>query len=519
MELDTDERDQQTTDHGPDKTAIRAAGAVGAASALILLWGLSKVWDGAPFAPQAIAERFLRLTPGDVATFFIETFGHWARRLLTIAALVLTVVFGGEALVRTRRGGVLRPYATGLLLASIALVASLSSPSVSASVIQTAIASALAIPLYARVSRSMAGALSHDIEGDASRRRALRVGLIATVGLGAGGALVRAIAGRFSGPDTDVALVAPSVPVSAPRTEGFPDIAGLSPEVTSAAEHYVVDINLVQPSVDASSWKLSVAGEVETASTYSFDGLQNTFEVIEEYVTLTCISNEVGGDLIGNSAWGGVRLADVLEAASPKPGSMDVVFRAADGYSDSIPLEVAMDGSVIIAVSQNGQPLHQEHGFPCRVRIPGIYGMKNVKWLEAIEVVSSDYLGYWQKRGWSDPAVIKTQSRMDVVGENGSARSGLSTWVAGVAWAGDRGISAVEVSVDRGETWSKATLKEPLSPFAWTLWAYRWIPEGAGTTTVMCRATDGSGETQTASPAAPHPDGAAGYHTVSVVVA
>ncbi|MEO8323840.1 MAG: molybdopterin-dependent oxidoreductase, partial [Actinomycetota bacterium] len=236
------------------------------------------------------------------------------------------------------------------------------------------------------------------------------------------------------------------------------------------------------------------------------------------YVALSCVSNEVGGDLVGNSAWGGVRLKDVLEAAGVRSGAMDVVFRAADGYSDSIPLELALDPSVLLAVSQNGEPLQQGHGFPCRVRIPAIYGMKNVKWLEEIEVVPTDFLGYWQKRGWSDVATVKTQARIDVAGDDGAASAGEETWVAGVAWAGDRKISKVEVSTDGGRAWAEAQLKQPLSDYSWRQWAFRWIPEASGTVEVMCRATDGTGETQTPDPVPPHPDGASGYHAVKVSV-
>ena len=222
--------------------------------------------------------------------------------------------------------------------------------------------------------------------------------------------------------------------------------------------------------------------------------------------------------MVGHSAWRGVRLRDVLAAAGSRSGAMDVVFKGADGYTDSIPLEIALDPSVILAVAQNGEPLTREHGFPCRVRVPRIYGMKNVKWLQAIEVVETDYKGYWMKRGWSDSAVIKTQSRIDVAGDDGTAAVGTETWIAGIAWAGDRGIDGVEVSVDGGDSWEPAQLKDPLSELSWRLWAYRWTPDRAGSTKVMCRATDGAGEVQTAERTEPHPAGASGYHALEVEV-
>ncbi|HZB79113.1 MAG TPA: molybdopterin-dependent oxidoreductase, partial [Actinomycetota bacterium] len=346
----------------------------------------------------------------------------------------------------------------------------------------------------------------------------LRMGAGAALGIAAGGWVAGLVARSLGGPDTDVDLVAPMMPATTPEASDWPDIPGLSPEITAAADHYVVDINLVQPSVEAEGWNLRVLGEVERPAEYDFMSLQRSFDVVQVYSVLCCVSNEVGGDLIGNSAWGGVRLKDVLEAAGVKDEALDVVFRAADGYSDSVPLEVAMQPSVLLAVSQNGAPLTQDHGFPCRVRIPSIYGMKNVKWVESIELTPRDYQGYWQERGWSDVATVRTQSRIDVAGENLSARSGEDTWIAGISWAGGRGISKVEVSTDGGETWNEARLKEPIAEDAWTLWAYRWTPEGNGAVEVVCRSTDGEGRVQTDEEEPPHPAGATGYHRVAVQV-
>ena len=194
------------------------------------------------------------------------------------------------------------------------------------------------------------------------------------------------------------------------------------------------------------------------------------------------------------------------------------VARAADGYSDSIPLEVARDPSVILAVSQNRRPLTREHGFPCRLRVPPIYGMKNVKWIESLEVVGADYEGYWQQRGWSDTAVVRTQSRIDVAGVDGSARTGEATWIAGVAWAGDRGVQRVEVSTDGGDTWAEARLRDAIGPLSWRQWVLEWTPERAGAAVIVCRATDGTGATQTEHNAPPHPAGATGWHHVEVTV-
>jgi DMSO/TMAO reductase YedYZ molybdopterin-dependent catalytic subunit len=346
----------------------------------------------------------------------------------------------------------------------------------------------------------------------------LALGAGSALGLAAAGGAIGWIGRRLAGPDRNVTLVEPAAAATLPPGGDFPTIAGLSPEVTSAEDHYIVDIDLVKPVVEAAGWTLTVKGEVENPLKLTFASLQDGFEVVEDFSVLTCISNEVGGPLVGHSAWGGVRLRDVLEEARPRENTVDVVFTAADGYKDSIPLEAAMDPAVILAVTQNGEPLSQGHGFPCRVRVPAIYGMKNVKWVRSIELVSRDYKGYWMQRGWSDEAIIRTQSRIDVAGDDLAASVGEQTWIAGVAWAGDRGVTKVEVTVDGGRSWNEAELKRPASDISWRLWAYAWTPEESGTAVVMCRATDGTGEVQTTTERPPHPSGASGLHTIEIDV-
>lgn len=512
------------------------------AVALAVLWVGSGITTSVAFPPNSVAGALVRETPGDVATFFIELLGHWALRLATLGALAAALALGAEALVRVRSGEALRPYLAGGVLGGLAALGALVEPSAEVSpvwmgltLLTAALAYGLVASLLLRTENAGAGGepaatsvipsagvdpaepIVH--ETGLTRRSLLKIGAGGALALAVGGGVIGWILRRAGGPDRNVALVAPETPATIPARGPFPDIAGLTPEITSVADHYQVDVNLVQPTVEAEGWTLSVAGAVEQPLEFSFESLQQEFEVVEEYSVLACISNPVGGPLVGHSAWRGVRLKDVLAAAGSRPGAMDVVFKGADGYTDSIPMEVAVDPSVILAVAQNGEPLTREHGFPCRVRVPRIYGMKNVKWLQAIEVVETDYKGYWMKRGWSDSAVIKTQSRIDVAGEDGEATVGTETWIAGIAWAGDRGVDGVEVSVDGGDLWEQAQLKDPVSDLSWRLWAYRWTPERAGSVKVMCRATDGAGEVQAAERTEPHPAGAAGYHALEVEVA
>lgn len=498
------------------KLDARIAGACATAIVLALMWIVSSMFPGVVFVPLALAGLLVRLTPGDLATFFIETFGHWAMRMTSAGAVLGVVAAGGEGLWRSRDDDGLRPLLAGALMAAVGAVLAVGLGSGTANIPATVVVLALAVPIYAGVARSLYRSLVADAEP--SRRRALRLGVGSALGASLAGGALGWLIRRLEGPDRNVTLVSPGTKASVPARDPWPDIEGLTAEITAPEDHYVVDIDFIKPSVDAEDWALEVTGEVEREVSFSFEELQRGFDIVEEYSVLTCVSNEVGGNLVGHSAWGGVRLVDVLAAAGVKDGAVDVILRSEDGYSDSITLEMARDPHVLLAVSQNGAALTQEHGFPCRVRVPFIYGMKNVKWLTSIEVVGADYEGYWQQRGWSDEAVIKTESRIDVAGDGGSATIGDATWIAGIAWAGDRGISKVEVSTDGGKTWSEAMLKEAISELSWRLWAYRWTPASSGMTTVVCRATDGDGEVQTERLAEPHPDGASGYPTTEVAV-
>ena len=292
-------------------------------------------------------------------------------------------------------------------------------------------------------------------------------------------------------------------------------IQGVPPEVTPVPAHYVVSKNIFNPSVPEKGWALKIVGMVDNEVSFNLDDLK-ALPSVERTSTLTCISNNIGGDLIGNSLWTGVYLKDLLEAAGVQDGANELVLRAADNYSDSFPLDAAQREGTIVAYLQNGEPLTRDHGFPARVLVPGIYGMKNVKWVTEIELTTQDYQGYWQTRGWSDSAVVQTMSRIDTA--QATKLDDGSYAIGGVAFAGLRGIEQVEISVDNGQNWQTAQVKPALNDLSWNLWGFTWNAE-PGTYPVVVRATDGSGETQTADPSRPLPDGATGYHTLKVKVA
>lgn len=293
----------------------------------------------------------------------------------------------------------------------------------------------------------------------------------------------------------------------------FSRIQGLPSEVTPIGRFYEVHKNLFPTSVRLRDWRLSVEGEVDHPFSFTYEAL-TAFDMKEQYTTLTCISNEVGGDLIGNAKWGGIPLREFLLKAGVRPGVIDIKFEAYDQYTESIPLEKAMHPDTLVAWTMNGEPLPDKHGFPVRIIVPGLYGMKNVKWLTKIIAVREDYFGFWERQGWSDEAVVKTMSRIDVPRNRSTVDP--PAYIGGIAFAGDRGIERVEVSYDRGMTWQPAQVKEALSPYTWVLWATERTDLFPSDGTITVRAVDKTGAVQTAEHAYPLPDGASGYHTISV---
>ncbi|MDG6973375.1 MAG: molybdopterin-dependent oxidoreductase [Nitrososphaerota archaeon] len=284
-------------------------------------------------------------------------------------------------------------------------------------------------------------------------------------------------------------------------------------EVTPDADFYRVAIDIFDPTVDASAWSLRVDGLVDVPKSFSLQDIQ-ALPGVSQYTTFECISNELNGNLIGNAQWGGAKISDVLASAGGvQPGANYVVFYSVDGYSVGIPLDKALEPDSLLAYSMNGQNLPVRHGYPLRGVIPGLYGMMSAKWVNRVSVISSVYEGYWQTRGWTNNAAIFTEAFIVLPSTSSASISQGrgSIIVAGYAFAGDRGVSKVEVSFDNGKTWDEAELKPPISDLTWALWAYKWTPAGPGEYQVIARATDGAGQVQTSSVEGTFPNGATGY--------
>ena len=319
--------------------------------------------------------------------------------------------------------------------------------------------------------------------------------------------------------------ILPGTPVNlqaAPAIFLNPQLSSLvNSEVTSNGSFYRVAIDVFDPSVDAATWSLALGGMVAKPKNYALDDIKSLPKV-EEYDTFICVSNVINGGLISNAQWGGVRISDLLaDAGGASPGAKYLVFRSVDGYSVGVPLAKALDPASMLAYEMNGLPLPARHGYPLRAVIPGLYGMMSAKWVKQMYLSDAVYLGFWQTRGWSNDATVQTVTFVRVPADGAIvslSRNGGSVILGGVAFAGNRGISKVEVSVDGGNTWREATLKPPSSDLSWVLWAYEWDP-GPGNYVVYARATDGGGALQTSAQSDTFPSGATGYvmSTVSVV--
>ncbi len=297
----------------------------------------------------------------------------------------------------------------------------------------------------------------------------------------------------------------------------FSTPARITPAITPNKDFYVTSCCSTPRPPKPEQWSLTIKGLVEQPITLRYEDLLAR-PVEREIVTLECIGNPVGGDSISTAEWGGIRLADLLREAGVAPGAFDLVMRAADGYSDSFPIARALEPDVLIAHTMNGEPLPRDHGYPARIIVPGIYGMKHVKWLTGLEVVNEDYQGYWERRGWSDEALIRLRSSIDAPGDGERVPVGAFT-VRGIAFGGRSPVGRVEVSTDGGRSWQAASLSPPLSPYAWTHWSYSWRVPRPGSHSLTVRAVDGTGTVQSADAGAPFPSGASGLHTVRVTAA
>jgi len=500
-------------------------------------------------ATLAVAEvAALLLAPASspvlaVGSFIIDIAPPWVKDLTiawfgTADKLVLLVSIGILLLVLAAAIGLLEysrpPWgAVGLALVGVVAIVAVTTRAQASAVwaaptLLGAVAGVAVLRLAMPALRAWVAAEGAERKTSLGERRAsvTRRRFLASLTATAGGALLIGVGARAMNATTaavNTVRAKLSLPAAAKAAPPIPDgaslgVPGLEPIVTPNADFYRIDTALQVPVIDASAWRLRITGMVERELEVTFDELL-ALPLQESVITLMCVSNEVGGDLIGNAVWLGYPVRDLLRKASPRPGADMVLSRSHDGWTASTPLDVLLDEGrdCLLAVGMNGEPLPLEHGFPARMVVPGLYGyVSATKWVVELRLTRfADETAYWTDRGWSARGPVKTSSRIDV--PRPGARIGVGTTaVAGVAWAQHTGISAVEVRIDGGG-WAPATLADAISADTWRQWVYQW-DAASGDHRIEVRATDATGATQSGTPVPVVPDGAEGYHAVDVRV-
>jgi DMSO/TMAO reductase YedYZ molybdopterin-dependent catalytic subunit len=492
---------------------IAGAVSIGVATLLagVLAWlGMA---GGTPSPIPAVAGAFIDRTPPWLKDFAVSTFGTNDKLALTIGMSIVLVLVCAAIGVLSKR----RILLAAVLLGAVGVVgmaAVLSRPDASGpDVLPTLIGAAVGIDTLVRLRPKTDDDLHTGRWDPLTRRRVIAGGSALLAGLlGA-----RLDGGRGSAREARADTVIPT-PGPTPSIGGASvNVDGVTPFVVANDDFYRIDTAFVVPQLDTGSWSVRVWGEVEQEVTLDWATLLK--QPLEQHlVTLTCVSNEVGGSLVGNALWTGWPVRNLLAMARPKTGADMVLSRSSDGFTAGTPIEALTDDrNAMIAVAMNGQPLPFEHGFPARLVVPGLYGyVSATKWLTELKVTrfSADQ-GYWTPRGWSARGPIKTASRIDVPRAGRGVKAGTVA-VAGVAWAQHRGVTKVEVQVDDGP-WQPATLAAEPTTDAWRQWVLMWAAT-PGTHQLRVRATDATGATQTDQQAPPDPDGATGWHTVQVDV-
>jgi DMSO/TMAO reductase YedYZ molybdopterin-dependent catalytic subunit len=511
----------EKTDRTPPARYAALAGLVAGGLGVGLSELLAGIFAGAPSLVLSIGSLVIALQPPGAKQWMVDLFGEADKLVLNVVVLVVALSGGAVLGVVARRWP--RLASTGFAAVGLlGLISAIRDPLVDPvlATVTAGLASGVAILALSRLLRlaELREARTPPML-NFDRRRFLGT----TIGLAAVAATSGAVGRLLLERRTAQQVAVPQVPAPGATAASIPagaelDVAGISSLVTPNRTFYRIDTSLLVPRLDASTWSLAISGMVNNPYTLTYEQLL-ALPLVEQYVTIACVSNEVGGDLVGNALWRGARLRDVLDRAGVQTGATQVVGRSFDGWTAGFPTAwlANPEREALVAVAMNGETLPPSHGFPARLIVPGLYGyVSATKWLTEIELTTLEaFDAYWVPLGWAKEAPILTQSRIDVPRGGSSVPRG-SVAVAGVAWAPDRGISAVEVQVDDG-AWEAAELSTPISDATWVQWVYRWDAT-AGDHRLSVRATDGTGEVQTDRVTRPDPDGARGHHTIEVTV-
>ena len=504
------------------------AGAVAAAVALATGELLAGLLPGAPSPLIAVGQLLIDLQPPGIKQPVVDLLGTADKAAFQIL-IVVVVLLVGAGLGRMATTRPTWSKAAFMAFAAFGFFASLRVPDVNPAISVVAAAGVAIAGIWTLSSLLSVVAAEGEMPPEPTAPSWSRRTLLLRGGTLAVGSVVAGVFGRSllqgSSRPPDVgelpgATAAPELPAGAELS-----VDGISTLLTPNDEFYKVDTALLPPNVDRDEWRLRIHGMVDREVELDYDELIG-LGLFEQYVTIACVSNSVGGDLIGNAKWTGVRLRDVLAMAGVQPGATQLVGRSVDGWTAGMPTAWIMDPErePMIAIGMNGEPLPQAHGYPARLIVPGLYGyVSATKWVTELELTTLEaFDGYWVPLGWAKEAPVLTQSRIDVPRHRAHLAAGENVTIAGVAWAMDRGVQAVEIAVDadaNGEgNWQPATLSMPISNATWVQWQATWQAV-TGEHTISVRTIDANGEVQTAERTRPDPSGARGHHTIEVVVA
>ncbi len=492
-------------------------GVVGVGAGLASAQLISSFGHGLHNPIVSLGNRVIDHVPASIKEFAIKTFGTSDKSALVISIsatlLALSLLIGKLYFSDRKRKASTLIYS----LAALAGLASLFDAGANPfSLLPSIVAGVTTVLVLRLLDKKSSPSESGMKEWD-------RRDLFKSVGIIGGGIFLATSVGKFFQSHAsaqlqrlNVILPKPLKFLPAPPTDPALTIPGLSTLITSNKEFYRIDTAISVPNIDVNSWRLKIGGFVANPLEFTYKEL-SARPVFELDDTIACVSNEVGGTLVGNARWLGVRLDDLIKEAKPSSTADQIMGYSSDGFSAGFPL-AALDGrDAMIAIGMNGEPLPLEHGFPARIIVPGLYGyVSATKWLTYIELTRFDKKqGYWVPRGWSARAPIKTQSRIDTPQDGGTLKAGKIA-IAGVAWAPTRGITRVEVKVNNNP-WRDATLGPELAKTTWRQWWIDWAAT-SGPSTIAVRATDGTGVTQSNNIAPPAPNGADGWHIIKVTV-
>lgn len=512
------------------RTWAGLAGVAGVGLALAIAELGSAVIEGVPSLVTTVSSYVIPFVPPAVEDVVIGLFGTSDKAVLAAGTVIVSLLIGAVAGVmgqRDRSNATVLFAAFGMLGILAAVARPLTAPI--ATIVVTVGATAAGRAALGRLLTLLGAVAAPGPEADGpahvgtmeagAATMARRRFVTAVLGVGAAAAVMATIARNAMRPapvDIDeVALPTPTRTLPDVASAASFDIDGLTPIHVPNDDFYRIDTALSVPRIDPDEWSLRIHGMVDREVVVGYQDLL-AMPLVEHDATIACVSNEVGGRLVGNARWLGIPLRDLLDMAGVDDGATQIVGRAIDGWTAGFPTELAFDGrQALLAVGMNGAALPAAHGFPARLIIPGLYGyVSATKWLTEIELTTWEaFDAYWVPRGWAKEGPIKTQSRIDVPRPNSSVQPG-TTVVAGVAWAPTRGVETVEVRVDDGE-WRTCELSEPLHEDAWVQWRAE-IDLAPGRHRIQVRATDGAGQTQAQTPVPPRPDGAEGWHEIRV---